>query len=108
MTRIEFTNYLRELLNFAHYNGIVVHVDYVKRSFKTQVELYNAGRSGTLNSRHLVGKAVDLAVYDPDSRSIKWDGPEYEKLGTFWESLDKRCVWGGRWRKRDIYHFEGR
>ena len=74
MTRIEFTGHLRELLNFAHYTGIAVHVDYVKRSEEEQRRMVEKGVSWTEKGRHPVGKAVDVHVYREDGR-IEWDDP---------------------------------
>ena len=31
--------------------------------------------------------------------------PVYVKMGVFWESLNPRCRWGGRFRKVDGNHF---
>ena len=104
MTRAEFTESVRKLLNFCHENNITVMLDWVRRSMREQVNLVNEGRSRTLNSRHLWAKAVDLLVVK-DNQFLE-DGPEYEKMGAFWKSLGPNHIWGGDWKFRDVYHFE--
>lgn len=67
------------------------------RSIDRQHELYNTGRSKTLNSRHLTGHAVDLFPYP-----ISWDWeyfyPIAEAMKTAAEELDIPLEWGGDWK----------
>ena len=84
-----------------------------RRSYERQVELYNAGKSRTMRSLHLVGKAIDVApvLLYSDSRvqELTWDKahPSWEILG---ELADKwELNWGGRWKNfQDFPHLEAR
>lgn len=79
------------------------------RTKERQAELFKAGASKTMNSRHLTGHAVDLAV--KVGNEIRWDWPLYEELA----EVVKKCareleipiVAGADWVKfRDGPHFE--
>jgi len=79
------------------------------RSRERQVALVRAGASRTLNSRHLTGHAVDVAVL-VDGK-VRWDWPLYGRIATAFKQAAGRLgtplVWGGDWpRLRDGPHFE--
>lgn len=48
------------------------------RTSKRQAELVRAGASRTMHSKHLTGRAVDLAVVL--NGQVRWDWPLYHKL----------------------------
>lgn len=68
------------------------------------------GVSWTTRSKHLDGDAIDICPFDvyqlhgPDK--LQWNGadPVWSRLGAIGEQLGLR--WGGRWRVRDLGHFE--
>lgn len=67
------------------------------------------GVSWTRRSKHLTGDAIDLCPYEtfqahgPDK--LAWtDTPLFQRLGALGEGLGLR--WGGRWKVRDLGHFE--
>ena len=68
------------------------------------------GVSWTARSKHLDGDAIDIcpyAIFDvsgPDK--LLWDAghPVWTKIGAIGEALGLR--WGGRWRQKDMGHFE--
>ena len=79
------------------------------RSAKRQKELYDKGLSLTMNSRHLTGHAVDIAIIK-EGKAI-WDFKLYEEVATHIEAVailcDVELIWGGRWRGlRDGPHYE--
>jgi len=79
------------------------------RTLERQKELKAIGASQTLNSRHLTGHAVDLAVVV--GGKARWDWPLYDKLANYVKQAAKECkvpiVWGGDWLKfKDGPHFE--
>ena len=79
------------------------------RTAQRQRELMAAGATRTLNSRHLTGHAVDLAVRV--AGEVRWDWPLYHRLGTVMKAAAAAesvpIVWGGDWRTfRDGPHFE--
>lgn len=61
----------------------------------------------TLKSRHLDGKAVDLAP-TRDGKTIWWDATDkvWDRMGLIGQSFG--LAWGGTWpdRKKDSPHFE--
>lgn len=74
-----------------------------------QQELFDAGASKTLNSRHLTGHAVDLGAYV--NGKIRWDWPLYHKIAEAMKAAalvrGVDIVWGGDWRTfKDGPHFE--
>jgi peptidoglycan L-alanyl-D-glutamate endopeptidase CwlK len=79
------------------------------RTKARQSELVAAGASRTMNSRHITGHAVDLAV--TVNNEVRWDWPIYDKLAKQVKlaatKLGVKIVWGGDWAKfRDGPHFE--
>jgi peptidoglycan L-alanyl-D-glutamate endopeptidase CwlK len=79
------------------------------RSTKRQAELVRAGASLTMNSKHLVGRAVDLAVVV--GKEVRWDWPLYLNLAEIVKAAAQAegvaIVWGGDWKTfRDGPHFE--
>jgi peptidoglycan L-alanyl-D-glutamate endopeptidase CwlK len=79
------------------------------RTHTRQAELYKVGASQTMNSRHLTGHAVDLAV--TVNGDVRWDWPLYFRLGALMKSNARRLEvpmkWGGDWKTfKDGPHFE--
>lgn len=80
------------------------------RTVERQRELFAAGKSKTMNSRHLTGHAVDLAAIMADG-NISWDWSYYELLAkamkdaAFEVGVD--IEWGGDWEGfKDGVHFQ--
>jgi peptidoglycan L-alanyl-D-glutamate endopeptidase CwlK len=87
------------------------------RTEAEQEENIKKGVSWTKNTKHLPqapemrAEAIDVVPYamyqlnGPDK--LQWDAndPVWEKIGKIGESLG--MVWGGRWKKRDMGHFQG-
>ena len=87
------------------------------RSIERQKQLYAAGKSKTLNSRHITGHAVDLAPWpingDFDSDGIlniaDWDEyyPIADAMKEAAQDLGVSLEWGGDWKGfRDGPHFQ--
>lgn len=79
------------------------------RTKRRQKELFEAGASTTMNSRHLTGHAVDLAAYVQGS--IAWDWPLYDQIAEAMKTAaDEHHVlieWGGDWQSfKDGPHFQ--
>ncbi|HTM83280.1 M15 family metallopeptidase [Asticcacaulis sp.] len=79
------------------------------RSKERQAEMVRRGASRTYYSRHLTGRAVDVAVME--NGKITWDFDAYADFAKIVkaeaEMLDMPIVWGGDWKKlRDGPHFE--
>ena len=81
-----------------------------KRSPERQEMLVAAGKSRTLNSRHIHGMAVDLGVSTLDG-GVSWHRDDYKMLALTVKSaaiqLGIPIVWGGDWISFfDGVHFE--
>lgn len=76
------------------------------RNAERQRELVAAGKSWTLDSRHLTGHAVDLV----DADDFKYDIPDMTYIAGLMKAVAKEkgvpIVWGGDWKQRDTPHFE--
>lgn len=76
------------------------------RNLERQRMLVAAGKSWTLNSRHLNGMAVDVV----DADNFGYDVPDMTKIaGAFKQAaaeLKVPIVWGGDWKSRDTPHIE--
>ena len=80
-----------------------------RRTPERQRELYRAGATKTLNSRHLTGHAVDLAPLVKGQ--VRWDWPLFHQLAPAVKDaaaeLGVRIDWGGDWHRfPDGPHFE--
>ena len=76
------------------------------RSVSRQRELYKAGKSTTMNSRHITGHAIDLA---PWPISWEWEGfyPIADAMKEAAEDLEISIDWGGDWKSfPDGPHFQ--
>lgn len=79
------------------------------RSPVRQAELVKAGASRTMNSRHLIGEAVDLAA--TVGGEVRWDWPLYPKLAAAMKAAARErgvvITWGGDWKTLvDGPHFQ--
>ena len=79
------------------------------RTKERQAELLKAGATRTMNSKHIVGKAVDLAAVVDGQ--VRWDWSLYSKLATAMkraaEILNVKIEWGGDWVTfKDGPHFQ--
>lgn len=77
-----------------------------RRDQERQAMLVAAGKSWTLNSRHLTGHAVDLV----DADNFGYEAPDMEQIAQAMKDaaaeLKVPIVWGGDWKSRDTPHFE--
>lgn len=79
------------------------------RTPERQKQLYDEGKSLTLKSKHLIGRAVDIAVFVEGK--LTWDFKYYkpvaEHIKKVAETLKVNIIWGGDWRRLvDAPHFE--
>lgn len=79
------------------------------RTKEQQAKYVAAGRSQTMNSRHLTGHAADVAVLLDGQ--LSWEWKYYEKLSkTFKQAaadLGVAITWGGDWKTlKDGPHYE--
>lgn len=77
------------------------------RNINRQRELFKAGKSTTMNSRHLTGHAVDLAPWPIDWEDLSRFELVADAMKQASEELDVPIIWGGDWRTfYDGPHFE--
>ena len=79
------------------------------RTVERQRELFKAGASKTMRSRHLSGHAVDLgAIVDGQ---VRWDWPLYHQVAAAVKAAAQQLgvpiEWGGDWESfKDGPHFQ--
>jgi len=70
------------------------------RTLEKEQQMVSEGKSQTLNSRHLTGKAVDFAAFV--GGAITWEQKYYEQIANaFYKAaaqLQIPIVWGGSWK----------
>lgn len=79
------------------------------RTLEQQQELFNAGKSQTMRSRHLSGHAVDIAVIE--NGKVTWEFDRYNTVASHIKAVAKEMnipvEWGGDWLSfKDGPHFQ--
>lgn len=76
------------------------------RSVERQRELVKAGKSQTMNSRHITGDAIDLVAWP-----VSWEHDLFMPIADAVIKAAKDCDvavrWGGNWKIRDIREWDG-
>lgn len=76
------------------------------RSVERQRELVKAGKSQTMESRHITGDAIDLVSYP-----VSWEFDAFYPIADAVIQAAKDCDvavrWGGNWRVKDLREWEG-
>jgi len=84
-------------------------VTYGMRTLEEQQKLYDAGRSQTMKSKHLDGRAVDLVAYF--GSDISWELNVYDDIcDAMAEAARRNSVaikWGAAWSEGDIRMYQG-
>ncbi len=77
------------------------------RNINRQRELVKAGKSTTMNSRHITGHAVDMVPWPVDWNDLERFEVMSEAMKQAAQELDIPIVWGGDWKSfYDAPHFE--
>lgn len=96
-----FSRYLAQLITEAIRRGYGVRMGEVQRPVEMQSLYVKTGRSKTMDSLHLEKCAADLHF------TLNGEICYPRELGSYWESLDVNCSWGGNWKSfKDEPHFE--
>ena len=105
-----FKNTAIELLARLVEYGIPVVIVNTRRTEEEQKEMLARNVSWTAHSKHQDGLAIDVCPIEQftlhGEEKLQWDAqdPVWEGLGAVGEALG--LVWGGRWKIRDLGHFE--
>ena len=79
------------------------------RSVETQRQYVAAGKSQTMKSKHLEGRAVDLVAYV--GGSVSWELNLYDDLANAMRTAaiehDVAIKWGAAWSVGDIRDYDG-
>jgi peptidoglycan L-alanyl-D-glutamate endopeptidase CwlK len=77
------------------------------RNVNRQRSLLKAGKSTTMNSRHITGHAVDMVPWPVDWNDLERFEVVSEAMKAAAEELEVSIVWGGDWKSfYDGPHFE--
>lgn len=79
------------------------------RTLERQKELVKQGKSKTLKSYHIVGKAVDIALIVDGV--VNWEYPLYREVAKHIKKIAReqeiKITWGGDWKNfKDGPHFQ--
>ncbi len=79
------------------------------RSIETQRKYVAAGKSQTMNSKHLTGDAVDVVAYV--GSAVSWELNLYDDIADAFKQagieLGVPILWGAAWNVPDITKWEG-
>ena len=102
----KLVNLMTEVLSISlHDFGITEGL----RTIEKQKEYVRAGKSQTMNSYHLKGKAVDIVVYK--DKKVTWDLKYYKEIADIVKKIavekGLKITWGGDWKTLvDGPHFQ--
>lgn len=92
----------------AELSDITFRITEGVRTQARQKQLFDAGASKTMNSRHLTGHAVDVVAMI--GGKVRWDWPLYDRIAVAFKTaareLGVAITWGGDWKMRDGPHIE--
>lgn len=77
------------------------------RTKERQAELMKQGFTRTLNSRHIIGEAVDIVPLPVDWKNTKPFGLVAEAMKKAADELGVKITWGGDWKSFvDLPHYQ--
>lgn len=87
--------------------GVRVVVTEGLRTEAKQREYIRSGVSMTLQSKHLTGKAIDIALFLPTGE-VTYKPAPYNALAALVQDRmrELHITWGGVWKLRDYCHFQ--
>jgi hypothetical protein len=102
-----------KLIVEAQKQNFIVTGGELYRTAEQQAIHVKAGRSKTMNSKHLQRLAIDLNFFTKSADGtvqLTYDIAVLKPLGDFWELLSPgKNSWGGNWNSfKDVPHFERR
>ena len=100
----KFSLYVANLIKYIYEQGYSCTFGDAFRSSE-QAAIYAFAGVGIKNSLHCKRLAIDLNIFNSDCCYLT-KREDYERFGTYWESLDPLCRWGGNFKNGDANHFE--
>ncbi len=98
----EFARCFGKLLVWLYARGYRVRIGEVERYPWVASTLKFFGR-GIIASLHCKKLAADIHIFR-DGKYLT-SNEDLESVGLYWESLHPLARWGGRFTRRDVYHF---
>lgn len=99
-----FTKLVSKLLIFAHEKGYEITLGDAYRDSRLHGAVGIKKGYGHSKSAHKQRLAIDLNLFKNGVYLIKTQ--DHKELGTYWESLDPLCRWGGRFNDGNHYSLE--
>ena len=100
----ELESYVNSIIEDLRARGFDVRIGETRRGLERQREHVAAGRSQTMDSRHLTGHGVDLIVFENGRPQWDTNHAGWQAIG---EAAERRGLrWGGRFSFRDYGHVE--
>lgn len=104
-----FLSDVARLIVYAQSTGLVITAGELYRPQEMQEIYYKTGKSNTLNGQHQKRLAIDINFFKiiNNKMVLTYQYENIEPIGIFWESLNVKNRWGGRFKKLvDTPHFE--
>ena len=102
-------NLVNVVLEAINLTKVEFGVTFGMRTLEEQQKLYDSGRSQTMKSKHLDGRAVDLVAYF--GSDISWELNVYDDIcDAMAEAARRNTVaikWGAAWSEGDISMYSG-
>jgi peptidoglycan L-alanyl-D-glutamate endopeptidase CwlK len=77
------------------------------RTKERQAELLEQGFTRTMNSRHIIGQAIDIVPLPVDWNNPKPFGMVAEAMKKAADELGVKITWGGDWKTfKDLPHYQ--
>lgn len=101
--QMQFAEDVARLIDYIYQEQYAITFGEAYRT-KEQAEIYAKEGKGILDSLHCKRLAIDINLF----KGNVWltDHGSYERFGCYWENLDARNRWGGRFKRDDANHFE--
>ena len=104
-----FAGDVSKLIQFIQKAGWVLSFGETWRPPEMQKIYFDQGKSKTMKNSHGDRLAVDLNFFKPVTFELTYAKKDLQQFGDYWESLDKKNIWGGNWKTIiDTPHFERR
>lgn len=102
-----FLQHVAALINYAYLKGYKLTGGELWRTKYQHQRNLATNKSRAKRSLHMDRLAIDMNLFVDGEVIHDKKHPAWQDLGDFWESLDEKNEWGGRWNSiNDPYHFQ--